>query len=86
MEKNLDLSEGLLECWKTANQVSVYLIKIINSKLWNKKIPGYSHKTIGMPAVHLHNASLENFGNGLNAVKSLRDKGSKIRSSQRLND
>jgi len=56
MKKDFDLAEGLLDCWKTTNQVSVYLIKNIDSELWNQKIPGYPGKTISMLANHLHNA------------------------------
>lgn len=55
MKKNPDLTEALLNCWKTTNQVSVYLIKMIDPKLWNKKIPGYPRKTTGMLMAHLHN-------------------------------
>lgn len=58
MKKNPDLTEALLDCWKTTNHVSVYLISIISPNLWSKKIPGYPRKTVGMLMVHLHNARL----------------------------
>ena len=56
MEKNLDLSKTLLDCWRTTNQTSILLIKMIAPDLWTRKIPGYQHKTIAMLAIHLHNS------------------------------
>jgi len=56
MQKKIDLTEALLKTWQVTHQVSVYLIKNIPPDLWNKRIPGYSRKTIGMLAIHLHNA------------------------------
>lgn len=56
MQKQIDLTEALLDTWKTTQQVTVYLIKNIEPDLWNKKIPGYRVKTIGMLAIHLHNS------------------------------
>jgi uncharacterized damage-inducible protein DinB len=56
MKKNPDLTNALLDCWEITNQVSIHLIKTIDPILWDKKIPGYPHKTIGMLMVHLHNA------------------------------
>jgi uncharacterized damage-inducible protein DinB len=55
MKKNLDLTTTLLDCWGVTNLTSIHLIKTIDPTLWNKKIPGYSRKTIGMLAIHLHN-------------------------------
>ncbi|HYC85457.1 MAG TPA: DinB family protein, partial [Chryseosolibacter sp.] len=48
-------SAGLLNAWKTNNQVSVYLIENIPAELWRKKVPGYTRKSIGSLALHLHN-------------------------------
>jgi len=56
MQKKIDLAEALLKTWEISNQVTVFLIKNIPPDLWNKKIPGYPRKTIGMLAIHLHNA------------------------------
>jgi len=56
MQKKIDLAEALLETWKTTSQVTVYLVKNIPPELWNNGIPGYPRKTIGMLAIHLHNA------------------------------
>ena len=56
MEQNLDLNKTLLDCWRTTNQTSILLVKIIAPNLWTKRIPGYKHKTIAMLAIHLHNA------------------------------
>jgi len=55
MPKKPDLTEALLNSWKTVNEVSVYLIRSIDPELWDRKIPGYPRKTIGMLLVHLHN-------------------------------
>ena len=55
IKKNIDLTEALLETWKTANQITVYLVKNIPPRLWEKRIPGYPRKTVGMLAVHIHN-------------------------------
>ena len=56
MQKKIDLVEASLKTWEVSNQVSVYLIKNISTDLWNKRIPGFPRKTIGMLAIHLHNA------------------------------
>lgn len=55
MQKIINLTEASLNTWQTTNQVTVYLIKNIPLDLWNKRIPGYSRKTIGTLAIHLHN-------------------------------
>jgi uncharacterized damage-inducible protein DinB len=56
MQKNPDLTKALLDCWRTTNQTTIHLVKIIAPGLWTKRIPGYRNKTIGMLAIHLHNA------------------------------
>ena len=56
MHPQIDLIEASLNTWKTTHQVSRYLIRNIPPDLWNKRIPGYPRKTIGMLAIHLHNA------------------------------
>jgi uncharacterized damage-inducible protein DinB len=56
MKKNIDLTEAVLSCWKTSSEISLYLVKTIDTRLWNQQIPGYLRKTIGMLAAHLHNA------------------------------
>jgi len=56
MQKRIDLTEALRKTWEVTNQVSVFLVKNISPDLWNKRIPGYPRKTIGMLAIHLHNA------------------------------
>ena len=55
MQKKIDLTEALLRTWEVTHKVSVYLIKNLPPDVWNKRIPGYSRKTIGMLAIHLHN-------------------------------
>ena len=59
MRKKIDLAETLLEAWEVSNQVTIYLVKNIPADLWDKKIPGYSRKTIGMLAIHLQNARVQ---------------------------
>src|SRR5882672_10993369 len=56
VKRNIDLTEALLDAWKTSNNTTVYLVRNISPDLWNKKIPGYPRKTFGMLTIHLHNA------------------------------
>ncbi|PWT78468.1 MAG: hypothetical protein C5B59_01715 [Bacteroidetes bacterium] len=51
-----NLSEQLLETWRTNNQVTEFFVAQLPDELWNLKIPGTSQKTIRMLLGHLHNA------------------------------
>ena len=55
MKKDIDLSEAILDCWKTTHQVSMHLVGMIDQVMWKQKVPGYPRKTIGSLVVHLHN-------------------------------
>jgi len=50
------LKTSLLAAWRTNNRVTMELIKALPSPLWDRSIPGGSHRTIRAVAAHFHNA------------------------------
>jgi len=52
----VDLSQAILDTWRTCNRVTIFLLENIPQKLWSEKVPGNKRKTVRMIAGHIHNA------------------------------
>ena len=56
MPTALDLSDMLLDAWRTNNRVTVFLVENLPLEVWEAPVPGSQRKTVRMIAGHLHNA------------------------------
>ena len=48
--------KGLIAAWKTNNRVTMFLIENLPLELWSMNVPGYTRRTVGTFAAHIHNA------------------------------
>ena len=51
-----DLEEGLIAAWETNNRVTMFLVENLPLELWAMNVPGYTRRTVGTFAAHIHNA------------------------------
>ncbi|HEV8189859.1 MAG TPA: DinB family protein [Pyrinomonadaceae bacterium] len=53
-----DLEDGkaLIAAWETNNRVTMFLIENLPLELWFMNVPGYTRRTVGTFAAHIHNA------------------------------
>ena len=53
-----ELADGkaLIAAWKTNNRVTMFLIENLPLELWSMNVPGYTRRTVGTFAAHIHNA------------------------------
>ena len=51
-----DLCDSILDTWRTANRVTVFLAESLPAELWSAAIPGAPRRTIRMIAGHIHNS------------------------------
>ena len=55
MPPPIDLAEATIGTWRTANQLTVYLIEQLPDAVWPMKVPGTPRRTVQMIAGHMHN-------------------------------
>ena len=55
MKKPHDVSDAVIDVWRTNNRVTVYLIEHLPEDLWTAKVPGAPRRTVRMIAGHIHN-------------------------------
>ena len=48
--------KALIAAWKTNNRVTMFLIENLPIELWSMNVPGYTRRTVGTFAAHIHNA------------------------------
>ncbi|MEJ2311360.1 MAG: DinB family protein [Gemmatimonadales bacterium] len=53
--QNIDLSQALIDTWRTNNRVTVYLFENLPEEVWPEKVPGAPRRTVRMIAGHIHN-------------------------------
>jgi uncharacterized damage-inducible protein DinB len=50
-----NLSDTLLESWRTNNRITAYLVERLPADVWDAPVPGVPRRTIREIAAHLHN-------------------------------
>ena len=50
-----DLEEALIAAWETNNRVTMFLVENLPLELWSMNVPGYTRRTVGTFAAHIHN-------------------------------
>lgn len=53
---NLPDGQALIAAWQTNNRVTMFLIENLPLELWSMNVPGYTRRTVGTFAAHIHNA------------------------------
>ena len=53
---DLEDGEALIAAWETNNRVTMFLIENLPLELWSMNVPGYTRRTVGTFAAHIHNA------------------------------
>ena len=56
MTKDLADGKALIAAWETNNRVTMFLVENLPLKLWSMNVPGYTRRTVGTFAAHIHNA------------------------------
>src|SRR6185369_15659332 len=52
----LEDGKALIAAWETNNRVTMFLIENLPLELWFMNVPGYTRRTVGTFAAHIHNA------------------------------
>ena len=53
---DLDDGKALIAAGETNNRVTMFLIENLPLELWSMNVPGYTRRTVGTFAAHIHNA------------------------------
>ena len=56
MPKDLADGKALIAAWETNNRVTMFLVENLPLELWSMNVPGYTRRTVGTFAAHIHNA------------------------------
>lgn len=48
--------QGLVAAWRTNHLATVFLVERLPLELWQSRVPGLPHRTVGSIAAHLHNS------------------------------